>query len=71
MMSEAVRSSRLCVCEGRFTITQNKIRNCKECGFTSCEKCGGRPSHIVDQPEIVPDRIAPLILDRNLSQVAK
>ncbi|KAI5815799.1 hypothetical protein BZA77DRAFT_315136 [Pyronema omphalodes] len=69
ILSEAVQSSRLCVCEGRFTITKNKIRSCKECGFTVCEKCGGRPSHVVDQPEIVPDRITPLHFEAKLKSI--
>lgn len=41
----AQRSRRLCQCEGREQMTSNKLNICLDCGFSSCEKCGGRPEH--------------------------
>ena len=45
LLSLAERSARLCECEGRRGVTTRVIRRCVDCGSTSCEKCGGRPEH--------------------------
>lgn len=47
LLEDAKKSNRLCMCEGRAGITNNRIRLCTECGFTVCHKCGGRPPHVV------------------------
>ncbi|TGZ83578.1 hypothetical protein EX30DRAFT_327192 [Ascodesmis nigricans] len=51
IIMEAQKSSRLCICEGRSSITKTIILCCKECGYTVCNKCGGRPSHAFQQSE--------------------
>ncbi|EJD08575.1 uncharacterized protein FOMMEDRAFT_102039 [Fomitiporia mediterranea MF3/22] len=45
LIEEAQASVRLCECEGRTDITYRVLNRCKDCGTTSCEKCGGRPEH--------------------------
>ncbi|KAF8446480.1 hypothetical protein BGX38DRAFT_1271075 [Terfezia claveryi] len=45
ILDGAQRSRRLCQCEGREQMTSNKLNICLDCGFPSCEKCGGRPEH--------------------------
>jgi site-specific DNA-cytosine methylase len=72
LLNDADRSRRLCVCEGRFAVTENKIRLCKECGFTACDKCGGRPSHVVPENEHTPEfdhRIQPLEFELKLKSI--
>ena len=51
VLKAAGLSARLCICEGRSTITKDKLRLCTECGFTACEKCGGRPEHVIADAE--------------------
>lgn len=45
-------SVRLCYCEGTARLSNWRIQKCKECLHTTCEKCGGNPSHdyeVMDQ----------------------
>ncbi|KAI9836785.1 MAG: hypothetical protein M1819_000950 [Sarea resinae] len=42
---QADHSARLCLCEGRASITPRKLQRCELCGHTTCEKCGGTPIH--------------------------
>jgi len=72
LLTDAGRSSRLCICEGRFSITENKIRLCTECEFTACDKCGGRPSHVVpeDQQNLqFANRLIPLEFESKLKSI--
>ncbi|TFY81373.1 hypothetical protein EWM64_g2645 [Hericium alpestre] len=45
LLTDAMRSVRLCDCEGRKDMTSRELRRCADCGWTSCVKCGGRPEH--------------------------
>ncbi|KAI9820425.1 MAG: hypothetical protein M1832_003758 [Thelocarpon impressellum] len=45
VLADAARSARLCLCEGRALMTSNRLRRCKLCHHTTCEECGGTPSH--------------------------
>ncbi|KZT07288.1 uncharacterized protein LAESUDRAFT_725197 [Laetiporus sulphureus 93-53] len=45
VLDKAVKSARLCECEGRKDITDRQVNRCKDCGSSSCVKCGGRPEH--------------------------
>ncbi|KZT02845.1 uncharacterized protein LAESUDRAFT_661099 [Laetiporus sulphureus 93-53] len=45
LLDKAVKSARLCECEGRKDITDRQVNRCKDCGSSSCVKCGGRPEH--------------------------
>jgi len=70
LLVDAERSRRLCVCEGRFSITTNKIRLCTECGFTACDKCGGRPVHVVpENQEQIENRLQPLEFESKLKSI--
>ncbi|KAI9846132.1 MAG: hypothetical protein M1838_001391 [Thelocarpon superellum] len=55
ILHDAVRSARLCLCEGRALMTSNKLRRCVLCHHTTCEQCGGNPSHryeVIARPEL-------------------
>jgi len=45
LLAEAKATRRLCACEGRSSVTDRPIRECADCGSTSCIKCGIRPEH--------------------------
>ena len=45
LLAAAHTTRRLCTCEGRDSITDRPIRQCADCGSTSCIKCGVRPEH--------------------------
>ena len=47
LLSEASRSVRLCECEGRSgsDLSPDQAHQCQQCGFTSCLKCGQKPTH--------------------------
>jgi len=45
LLTEAKATRRLCACEGRDSVTDRPIRECADCGSTSCIKCGVRPEH--------------------------
>ncbi|KAK6345242.1 hypothetical protein TWF718_007168 [Orbilia javanica] len=40
----ATKSARKCVCEAQ-TLTADKIQICRDCGHTSCQRCGIKPRH--------------------------
>jgi hypothetical protein len=69
LLIDAERSSRLCICEGRYSITDNAIRLCTECGSTTCDKCGGRPSHVVEQPQKFENRLLPMEFEHRLKSI--
>ncbi|KAG6381702.1 hypothetical protein JVT61DRAFT_303 [Boletus reticuloceps] len=45
VLEHAIRSVRLCLCEGRKDITTRELLRCQDCGSSSCKKCAGRPEH--------------------------
>jgi hypothetical protein len=45
LFDAALRSARMCVCEGRLSIAKSRILRCQDCGYTCCEQCAGRPEH--------------------------
>lgn len=47
LLAEASRSARLCECEGRggSDLSPEQAHRCTECNFTSCLKCGQKPTH--------------------------
>ena len=47
LLAEATRSVRLCECEGRggSDLSPDQAHRCTECNFTSCLKCGQKPTH--------------------------
>src|SRR5947207_7761399 len=47
LLADATRSVRLCECEGRggSDLTPDQAHKCLECNFTSCLKCGQKPTH--------------------------
>ena len=62
LLALAERSARHCECEGRRGVTTRIIRRCVDCGSTSCEKCGGRPEHNMQELRFgtdVPARVHP------------
>ncbi|KAK9448197.1 uncharacterized protein V1518DRAFT_419949 [Limtongia smithiae] len=61
------KSRRLCTCEGRSSITMNPIQICKQCGFTSCSRCGGRPEHDYE-PLDTSDRVLPTDFEKILKK---
>ncbi|KAI5788500.1 hypothetical protein EDC01DRAFT_169203 [Geopyxis carbonaria] len=72
LLREAETSARLCICEGRTGITSSKLRVCTECEYTVCEKCGGRPSHVVPANQVnkqFSNRTSPLAFENKLKEV--
>ena len=45
MFDLAVRTARLCRCEGPRHITREDLRVCKDCGHLCCHGCSGTPAH--------------------------
>ena len=47
LLEDASRSARLCECEGRggSHLTPDQAHHCRDCNFTSCLKCGQKPTH--------------------------
>ena len=47
LLADASRSARLCECEGRggSNLTPDQTHKCLDCNFTSCLKCGQKPTH--------------------------
>ena len=68
IMSGAQRSRRLCQCEGREQMTSNKLNICLDCGFSSCDKCGGRPEHNYIAYQGTHSRIVPAAYAKMLKQ---
>jgi hypothetical protein len=62
LLDLASKSSRLCLCEGRSFLTKSRLQKCSSCKHTTCEKCGGNPSHEKYEPinaDIISQRILP------------
>ena len=70
LLADADRSARLCLCEGRKDMTDRILNRCKDCGSSSCVKCGGRPEH---NPEVIDlaahPRLSPTEFTRALKPV--
>jgi hypothetical protein len=64
----AERSSRRCLCEGRDTITSNKLQQCEDCGHSTCLQCGGNPEHKYKPlaKEFIACRIPPSSFEKQL-----
>lgn len=45
IIHDAIRSSRLCFCEGQTRVNHAKIYRCSCCSHTVCEKCYSKPRH--------------------------
>ena len=66
IIAHSMRSVRLCECEGRKDITERQLNRCKDCGWTSCTKCGGRPEHNYEAIDVIAEpRVAPSIFNRS------
>ncbi|MBW0476709.1 hypothetical protein O181_016424 [Austropuccinia psidii MF-1] len=63
----ATASARLCICEGRSGIAPAKIQCCQTCGYTSCQICGGRPSHNYQIRDS--ERLNPGTFERELKEI--
>lgn len=61
LLRDAVRSGRLCYCEGQISVTSRRLQRCIECSHTTCRKCGGIPSHVYRDldPTAIDLRISP------------
>ncbi|KAI0317160.1 hypothetical protein OF83DRAFT_1059143 [Amylostereum chailletii] len=65
LLTNAMKSARLCDCEGRKDITDRQIMRCLDCGSSSCVKCGGRPEHntepvdVQSEPRLSPSTFSP------------
>jgi hypothetical protein len=67
LLVDASKSSRLCDCEGRETITTRALYRCTDCGSSSCQKCGGRPEHKPELIDVVANpRLSPLAFAKEL-----
>ena len=67
ILSRASESARLCQCEGRKDITTQELLRCKDCGTSSCKKCGGRPEHNPEPIDVVANpRLSPLTFAKEL-----
>ncbi|TFY66733.1 hypothetical protein EVG20_g4345 [Dentipellis fragilis] len=67
LLTDAMRSVRLCECEGRKDMTSRQLRRCGDCGWTSCIKCGGRPEHNYEVLDFeAHPRLAPSAFTRDL-----
>ncbi|EGN96836.1 hypothetical protein SERLA73DRAFT_93465 [Serpula lacrymans var. lacrymans S7.3] len=67
LLSDAQKSVRLCECEGRKDITTRELMRCKDCGSSSCRKCGGRPEHNYEIIDVATNvRLAPSIFSKEL-----
>ncbi|KAL4243643.1 hypothetical protein ABKN59_011208 [Abortiporus biennis] len=70
LLRDASKSIRLCECEGRKQITDREIRYCKDCGSSSCVRCGGRPEHNLETYDVVANpRIPPTQFEKELKSI--
>jgi hypothetical protein len=63
----ATASARLCICEGRSGTASAKIQCCQTCGYTSCQTCGGRPSHNYQVRDS--ERLSAGVFERELKEI--
>ncbi|KAG5191268.1 hypothetical protein JKP88DRAFT_174699 [Tribonema minus] len=64
LIDMALRSARMCCCEGRDSITDSTMLRCSDCGHTCCERCSGRPEHAYT--EVVVARVSPALFRKAL-----
>ena len=70
LLANADKSSRLCQCEGRKDMTSRELRRCRDCGASSCVKCGGRPEHNPEPIDLVAHpRLSPSAFERELKAI--
>ena len=73
ILSDARRSIRLCICEGRALVSpiSRRFQRCKLCSHTTCVRCGGNPSHEYDiiSKEELANRIPPSQFENRLKDV--
>ncbi|KAJ3177421.1 hypothetical protein HDU87_004440 [Geranomyces variabilis] len=67
ILDQARDSARLCKCEGRDVLSPAKMRVCRDCQATSCEKCGKRPKH--NYEPVTFQRIKPDVFETALKGV--
>ncbi|CAL1714237.1 unnamed protein product [Somion occarium] len=67
LLTDAERSVRFCLCEGRTTVTDRQVLRCKDCGSTACVKCAGRPEHNYEPIDVIANpRIHPSQFEQKL-----
>lgn len=67
LLEDGQKSSRLCECEGRKDMTSRELRRCRDCGASSCVKCGGRPEHNLEPIDLAAHpRLSPSAFEREL-----
>ncbi|KAH7890853.1 hypothetical protein F5I97DRAFT_1923345 [Phlebopus sp. FC_14] len=70
ILTDAQRSMRLCLCEGRKDITTREVLRCRDCGSSSCKKCAGRPEHNFESLDMHANaRLPPSFFVRGLKSV--
>ena len=45
LLRRSTAARRWCRCEGRISISDRQMQECRDCGMTACVKCGQRPEH--------------------------
>ena len=68
LLTSAVKSERLCACEGRIDMTTRPLFRCQDCGSSFCKKCGGRPEH---NPEPIDTTQHPRVHPSDFSKTLK
>ncbi|KAF2711037.1 hypothetical protein K504DRAFT_532750 [Pleomassaria siparia CBS 279.74] len=68
IIKQAQRSSRLCLCEGRDSLTAHDLQQCHECGHSTCVQCGGNPTHAYKPipKEFTANRMSPSSFKKDL-----
>jgi hypothetical protein len=66
LLSDAVRSARLCACEGRTDVTKRELLRCSHCSTTLCRKCEGHPKHSFEPISFSDPRIPPSEFSKRL-----
>ena len=62
LISLAAKTVRLCFCEGRHDNFLKTFQRCRQCGHTTCIKCGKLPKHDCEdfKPEVIRARRSPV-----------
>ncbi|KAJ6260535.1 DNA repair protein RAD5 [Drechslerella dactyloides] len=68
LLKIAMRSARMCVCEGRSLISTHTAQICDACGHRSCTKCGGKPTHMYHPLNDI-QRMPPNIFENGLKEM--
>jgi site-specific DNA-cytosine methylase len=61
---------RLCLCEGRATVSKTAIQQCIDCNHTTCIKCGVDPSHDYKRmdPATIVQRKSPALFEKLIKE---